>query len=59
MTKDNFDRKKNYSNTKIIQLDPLAERLSSIGLKGGAGRSLLSRGVKKPLKTLLKILKNR
>ena len=47
MTKDNFDRKKNYSNTKIIQLDPLAERLNSIGLKGGAGRSLLSRGVKK------------
>jgi len=40
MTKDNFNRKKNYSNTKIIQLDPLAERLSSIGLKGGAGRNV-------------------
>ena len=57
MTKDNFDRKKNYSNTKIIQLDPLAERLSSIGLKGGAGRSLLSRGVKKTTKDTIKIFK--
>tara|TARA_R110000744_G_C18879749_1_gene506456 strand:+ start:41 stop:481 length:441 start_codon:yes stop_codon:yes gene_type:complete len=57
MTKDNFDRKKNYSNTKIIQLDPLAERLSSIGLKGGAGRSLLSRGVKKTTKDTIKNFK--
>ena len=57
MTKDNFDRKKNYSNTKIIQLDPLAERLNSIGLKGGAGRSLLSRGVKKITKDTIKNFK--
>ena len=57
MTKDNFNRKKNYSNTKIIQLDPLAERLSSIGLKGGAGRSLLSRGVKKTTKDTIKNFK--
>ena len=57
MTKDNFDRKKNYSNTKIIQLDPLAERLNSIGLKGGAGRSLLSRGVKKTTKDTIKNFK--
>ena len=36
MTKDSFNRKKNYSNTKIIQLDPLGERLSNVGMTGGA-----------------------
>ena len=39
MTKDNFDRKKNYGNTKIIQLDPLSERLSNAGHMGGASKS--------------------
>ena len=38
MTKDNFNRKKNYSNTKIIQLDPLSERLSNAGHMGGASK---------------------
>jgi hypothetical protein len=40
MTKDSYNSKKIYSNVKIIKLDPLAESLDSIGLKGGAGKSV-------------------
>ena len=47
MTKDSYNSKKIYSNVKIIKLDPLAESLDSIGLKGGAGKSLLSGSIKK------------
>ena len=57
MTKDNFNRKKNYSNTKIIQLDPLSERLSSAGFTGGASRSLL-RKYKPETKSAFKQNKN-
>ena len=39
MTKDNFDRKKNYGNDKIIKLDPLAKKLDSVGMTGGASKS--------------------
>ena len=57
MTKDNFNRKKNYSNTKIIQLDPLSERLSSAGFTGGASKSLL-RKYKPETKSAFKQNKN-
>ena len=57
MTKDSFNRKKNYSNTKIIQLDPLSERLSSAGFTGGASRSLL-RKYKPETKSAFKQNKN-
>ena len=50
MTKDSYNSKKIYSNVKIIKLDPLAESLDSIGLKGGASKSLLSKGVKETTK---------
>jgi hypothetical protein len=58
MTKDNFNRKKNYSNTKIIQLDPLSERLSDAGHMGGASKSrttkkFLKEGIKKYPKTII------
>ena len=45
MTKDNFNRKKNYSNTKIIQLDPLGERLSNVGFTGGASKRMLKKSL--------------
>jgi hypothetical protein len=57
MTKDSYNSKKIYSNVKIIKLDPLAEGLDSIGLEGGAGRSLLSRGVKETTKATIKNFK--
>jgi hypothetical protein len=38
MTKEDSKRKKNYSNMKVIQLDPLGERLSDVGMTGGASR---------------------
>ena len=38
MTKEDSDRKKNYSNIKTIKLDPLGERLSDVGMTGGASR---------------------
>ena len=45
MTKDSFNRKKNYSNTKIIQLDPLGERLSNVGFTGGASKRMLKKSL--------------
>mgnify|MGYP003670865335 FL=1 len=43
--------------SKIIKLDPLAEALDKSGHKGGAGKSLLSRGVKKTTKDTIKNFK--
>ena len=41
MTKDIFNSKKNYTNTKIIHLDPLSARLAAAGFEGGASKSSL------------------
>jgi hypothetical protein len=38
MTKQDSESKKNYSNVKTIKLDPLGERLSNIGMAGGASK---------------------
>mgnify|MGYP003154659387 CR=1 FL=1 len=54
MTKDSFNRKKNYSNTKIIQLDPLTESLNKAGMKGGAAKSILGKNFKKSAKQAYK-----
>ena len=45
MTKDSFNRKKNYSNTKIIELDPLGKRLSDAGFTGGASKRMLKKSL--------------
>ena len=59
MTKEDSKRKKNYSNMKVIQLDPLGERLSNVGFMGGASKSMTTRkflkeGIKKYPKTIIK-----
>ena len=56
MTKDSYNRKKSYSNLadKIIELDPLAESLNKIGIKGGAAKSILSKNFKKSAKQAYK-----
>jgi hypothetical protein len=41
MTKEDSELKKNYSNLKIIHLDPLAARLAAVGFEGGASKSAL------------------
>ena len=38
MSKEDSKRKKNYSNMKVIQLDPLGERLSDVGMTGGVSK---------------------
>jgi hypothetical protein len=59
MSKEDSKRKKNYSNMKVIQLDPLGERLSDVGFMGGASKSMTTRkflkeGIKKYPKTIIK-----
>ena len=39
MTKEDSESKKNYGNVKPMQIDPLGERLSRVGMIGGASRS--------------------
>ena len=56
MTKDNFNRKKNQSNTKIIQLDPLSSRLSDAGHSGGASKGLKISHTKKIMKEVKPII---
>jgi len=43
MTKQDSKRKKNYSNVKPIQIDPLGERLLGVGMAGGASKSKLTK----------------
>ena len=38
MSKQDSKSKKNYSNIKTIKLDPLGERLSNVGMTGGASK---------------------
>ena len=38
MTKEDSESKKNYSNIKPIQIDPLGEKLLDVGMAGGAAR---------------------
>ena len=54
MSKEDSKRKKNYSNMKVIQLDPLGERLSDVGMTGGVSRSLLGKNFKKSTKKVYK-----
>ena len=59
MTKKDSDKIKNYSNVKPMQIDPLGERLSRVGMIGGASRSsptrkFLKEGAKKYPKTIIK-----
>ncbi len=51
MTKQDSERKKNYINVKKI--DPLSERMSKTGMKGGASKSL-SKGAKTYIKDATK-----
>ena len=51
MTKQDSERKKNYINVKKI--DPLSERMSNTGMKGGASKSL-SKGAKTYIKDATK-----
>ena len=56
MTKKDSERNKLYSNVKIQQIDPLSDKLSSVGFSGGASKGLKIRDTKKLLKKIIVIL---
>ena len=43
MTKQDSKKNKLYSNFKTIQLDPLSEKLSNVGMTGGASKRKLTK----------------
>lgn len=53
MTKDSYNSKKIYSNVRIVKLDPLAAKLDSVGMRGGASKKL-STGAKAYVKDATK-----
>ena len=54
MTKDSYNRKKAYSNIRVMELDPLAASLNKVGMKGGAAKSMLGKNFKKSTKQAYK-----
>ena len=57
MTKKDSDKIKNYSNVKPMQIDPLGERLSRVGMAGGASKKSSSLKIM-DAKPLIKKLKS-